>query len=456
MKKIFQKISMIAGTVVATMLIMNACVNYDFDIPDPLDIPVGELKTIAEVRQMFFDNNEQAIAFTEDISIQGVITMDGSSGNIYRNAFIQDETAAINLRLMSPGGLYQGDSIRVNLKGTRLDAFMQMLQIDSVHTGNNVVKLKTRVIVEPLDTDIITLLNDASLQGRLIRLNDVEFHPNAIGTPYADSENLLAQNKTLRDCSGSEIIVRTSGYANFADSLVPGGNGSLVAVLAQYNNDRQLYIRDLAEVNLEGPRCSEQDNEDVITLAEVRQLFNEGTTTIPAGKSIVGVITSDRVNGNTAGRNAYLQDATGAVAIRFTANHDFNLWDRITIFAGTLDLTEFNGLMQINNIPIGNASLSETNIMVEPEETTIQNILNNMDTFESKLVQIPNVTISGGTTFAGDRTLNDGTASISLFTRNEATFADENIPQGTITLTGIVSVFNTPNIIIRNLDDIQQ
>lgn len=456
MKKTIQKISMIAGTLVATMLIMNACVNYDFDTPDPLDIPLGEPKTIAEVRQMFSDNDDQAIRFTEDISIHGVITMDGSSGNIYRNAFIQDETAAINLRLMSPGGLYQGDSVRVNLKGTRLDAFNEMLQIDSVHTGNNIVKLKTGVIVEPFDTDIITLLNDASMQGRLVRLNNVEFHPNDLGTSYADSENLLAQNKTLRDCSGSEIIVRTSGYASFADSLVPEGNGSITGILAQFNNDRQLYIRELSEVNMEGPRCSEQDNEDVITLAEVRQLFNDGATSIPAGKSIVGVITSDRMNENIAGRNAYLQDASGAIAIRFEDNHQFNLWDRITIFAGTLELSEFNGLLQINNIPVGNASLSETNIIVEPEVTTIQNILDNMDIYESKLVSIPNSTISGGATFAGDRTLNDGTASISLFTRNDATFANDPIPQGTFTLTGIVSIYNTPNINIRNLDDIQQ
>lgn len=258
MNRLFPKISWIAGTLAATMLLLNACVKYDFDTPDPLDIPTGETKTIAELRQMFFDNDEEAIRFTDDISIHGVITMDGESGNIYRNAFIQDETAAINLRLMSPGGLYQGDSVQVNLKNTRLDAFNEMLQIDSVHTGNNVVKLKTRVNIAPLDTDINTLLNDSTLQGQLVRLSNVEFHPDDAGTPYADSENLLAQNKILRDCNGKEIIVRTSGYANFADSLVPTGNGTIVAVLARYNEDKQLYIRDLSEVDMEGPRCSEQ------------------------------------------------------------------------------------------------------------------------------------------------------------------------------------------------------
>ncbi len=286
MNRLFPKISWTAGILAAIMLLLNACVEYDFETPDPLDIPVGETKTIAELRQMFIDNNEEPIRFTDDISIHGVITMDGESGNIYRNAYIQDETAAINLRLMSPGGLYQGDSVQVNLKNTRLDAFNEMLQIDSVHTGNNVVKLKTRVNITPLDTDINTLLTDASLQGQLVRLSNVEFHPEDTGTPYADSENLLAQNKILRDCNNKEIIVRTSGYANFADSLVPSGNGTIVAVLAQYNEDKQLYIRDLSEVDMEGPRCSEQNKQGRANVSIRKQSSVQEKTSDSPRKSI--------------------------------------------------------------------------------------------------------------------------------------------------------------------------
>jgi len=456
MKKIFQKLTKPLILIFSGTILMYGCLDNDFEAPDPLDIPIGEVHTIAELRQIFADGGNQPIRFTEDVTIFGVVTMDGSSGNIFRSAFLEDNTAAINIRLTSPGGLYQGDSLRLNLRGTVLNSFENMLQIDSVHVGNNIVKIKTLVDFEPEVVNINTLLSNPGYQGRLVKLENVEFQANELGQTFADADNLLAQNRMLRDCDGNQIIVRTSGFANFADELLPEGNGSLVALVSQFRDVTQLFIRNIAEVDMEGPRCSEQDSEDIISLAEVRQLFNEGITSIPAGKSIVGVITSDRVNENIFRLNAYIQDATGAIAIRFTDTHDFNLWDRITIFAGTLNLSEFNGLLQISDVPIGNAILSETNILIEPEETTIQNILDNIDTFESRLVKIPNVTISGGTTFAGNRTLNDGTGSISLFTREDATFSDDAIPQGTVTLTGIVSIFNTPNIIIRNLDDIQQ
>jgi hypothetical protein len=151
-----------------------------------------------------------------------------------------------------------------------------------------------------------------------------------------------------------------------------------------------------------------------------------------------------------------LQDETGAVALRFLSNHTLNQGDRITIFAGSLELSEFSGLLQINNIPTGNATVSETGTVVEPVETTIDNLLKNIALFESRLVKIKGASIAAGGNYAGDKIMNDGTGNVSLFTRNEATFAGQQVPQGTFTVTGIVSIFNTPNIVIRNLNDIQQ
>jgi hypothetical protein len=385
-----------------------------------------------------------------------VVTMDGTNGNIYKSVFFEDPTGAINVRILSPGGLYQGDSVRINLKKTTLNRYMNMFQLDSVHTGNNVVKIKTGIKKKPAETNILTLLTDPAYQGRLVKLTDVEFIPTDVDKVWADAEKQLSQNRTLRDCNGSEVIVRTSGFANFANKTVPTGNGKIVAVLAQYNNDRQLYIRSLDEIEMKGERCSQRPNENLITLAEVRQLFKDGAKTIPPLKVIAGVVTSDILNQNITSRNAYLQDATGAVALRFQSNHTFNQGDRITIFAGGLEISAFNGLLQVNNIPTGNASVSEINIAVEPVETTIDNLLKNIAQFESRLVKIKGVSIPAGGTYAGDKTMTDGTGNISLFTRNEATFSNQPVPQGAFTITGIVSIFNTPNIIIRNLNDIQQ
>lgn len=279
-------------------MVINACVKYDYDDPYPLKMPLGEVLSIQELRQLFSDNQNQALKFTEDYSVYGVITMDGSSGNIYRNAFLQDATGAINLRLMSPGGLNQGDSIRLYLKGTTLSSFQQMLQVDSVHTGYNVAKLATKVPVKPTLTDIPTLLTDRSFQSMLIKLEGVEFVQEELGQTFADSENLVARNLMLKDCDGNEIIVRTSGYASFADDIIPEGNGTFIGISAQFRSDRQLYIRHLDEIKLDGPRCpAPGDDMEPITIAEIKELESQGV--VPAGRRLEGVVISDRANGNT-------------------------------------------------------------------------------------------------------------------------------------------------------------
>src|SRR5688500_18858836 len=51
-----------------------------------------------------------------DTNLFCTVTMDESSGNIYKQVFVRDdEGSAIQLRLVTPGGLFTGDRIRVNL-----------------------------------------------------------------------------------------------------------------------------------------------------------------------------------------------------------------------------------------------------------------------------------------------------------------------------------------------------
>lgn len=234
----------------AMFMLLPSCIDYDFEPPVTEEPPVGTLLTLQELRQMY---QEQPIRFEEDYSFMGVITMDDKSGNIYREAYIQSGNAGLQMRTMSPGGLYEGDSVRVYLKGTTLSAYMGMLQLDSVHVDENIFKKATRVAVEPRTLTIPQI--NASVQGQLIRLEGVQFIASELGHTFADADNLVAESRMLQDCQGNSIIVRTSGYAAFADHLLPEGRGTLVAVVSQYRNDMQLLIRRMEEVNLDGPRC---------------------------------------------------------------------------------------------------------------------------------------------------------------------------------------------------------
>ncbi len=230
----------------AFALITAGCIKDDFAKPDMEEMPVGDILNVSELRNLY---DGQRIKFTGDTSVYAVVTMDDKSGNIYRNAFIQDETGAINLRLITPGGLYEGDSIRINIKNTILSSYQNMLQLDSVDVDKYIEKLATNVKKEP---DVVTIENITShKQAQLIKLENVQFRASELGKTFADADNLLAENRILEDSLGNTIIVRTSGYAAFADDTIPDGRGSLIGIVSQHREDLQLFIRRLDEVEFD-------------------------------------------------------------------------------------------------------------------------------------------------------------------------------------------------------------
>jgi hypothetical protein len=232
-------------------LAITGCRKEEFDMPPKKEIPEGQLITLAQLRSKF---QGTAFKFEQDSTIYATVTMDDKSGNIYKNAYIQDGTGAINIRLLNSGGLYQGDSIRLNLKGTTLSSYNGMLQIDSVDVDRNIVKQKTRVDVEPRKITIDELLN-GGMQAMLVKVENVQFKDEELGLTYANAITQQSQNRSIRDCYGTEVIVRSSGYASFAGEKVKEGRGSITAIVGEFNGTIQLYIRTTAEVDFKEERC---------------------------------------------------------------------------------------------------------------------------------------------------------------------------------------------------------
>lgn len=276
-----KRIGLIILTLV-TGIIINGC-NKEFDAPPEQTIAVGSLKTIADLKDMYVGSS---ISFSNDETVYAVVTADETSGNIYKNAYIQDGTGAIILRLMASGGLYEGDSIRINLNGTVLSEYNGQMQLDSVDVDNNIVKLATGVVVTPLSITVADLADD-TYESYLIRLDGVQFMSSEIGQTYADAVGLYSENRMLEDCFGNSVIVRSSGYANFAGDVVDPDNGSFIGVVGQFNADIQLYIRDITEVNFTGTRCTgggggnylEKDFDDMSITSGGWTVHWTGTTT---------------------------------------------------------------------------------------------------------------------------------------------------------------------------------
>ncbi|RMF26085.1 MAG: hypothetical protein D6765_09445, partial [Bacteroidetes bacterium] len=317
------------------------------------------------------------------------------------------------------------------------------------------VKSVKKAVPDPLPLAIFEL-RDEHLS-MLIRLSDVEFIEEDVGQPYADVLGRQSLNRTLQDCSGNTIVVRTSGFADFAAELTPEGNGSVVGIFSTFNDTRQLLLRTLDDVQLDGERCGggPGGNTQRISLAEVRQLYNSGTTSAPADRKVRGIVISDFQNGNTTGRNMVMQDSSAGIVVRFISNHAFALGDEVEVDISGMELSEFNNLLQINGVPNDNATVISTGNAVTPRSTTVAEILANAEAWESTLVELENVTFSGNTIFSGAVTVTDATGSLIMFTRDVASFANEPLPAGASRLRAVLSQFGDDyELILRNLDDL--
>jgi hypothetical protein len=294
-------------------------------------------------------------------------------------------------------------------------------------------------------------------QNVLIKLNGVEFASSDTAFTYADVVNQQSSNRVVKDCSNNTIELRNSNYATFAGKNLPNGNGSLVAISSVYGSDLQLFIRDTYDVIMDTARCGGGGGPTtLVSIATTRGYFSGTTTNAPNGKKIKGIVTSSSAGGNTDPKNMVIQDATAGIVVRFTATHAFLLGDEVEVDISGQELSEFAGLLEVNNVPNSNAVKTGTG-SVTPAVVTIAQINANFEAWESTLVTVNSATISGtGTTYSGSRTLTDASGTMTLYTRSQATFSGTTYPTNTVNVTGFLVPFNaTKQISIRTLADVQ-
>jgi hypothetical protein len=228
-----------------------------FDLPPLKQVPEGAKLTIATIKTRY--NPFNIYKFKGDTNLYCVVTADESSGNLYKEIYVKDATGGLHLRLINSGGLFIGDSIRINLNNLLLNSSADLIQLDSVDTDNNVVKLASGLDPQPINVSIQELLANTTpnnkFQSRLIQLNGVEFLSAHQNQPYANAVTKAAVQYTIQDCEKNQLALRTSGYCYFASQKTPSGNGSIVGICSQFNNIVQLILRTADEVKMTGILC---------------------------------------------------------------------------------------------------------------------------------------------------------------------------------------------------------
>ncbi len=424
---------------------------------DPVHPPINEINedavmTIAEVRDHY---NGEPVEFTGDAMLFATVVMDEHTGNIYRSLIVQDETGGIDLRLTTPSQFSIGDSLRISLDGAVLDAFEQMLQLDNIDPNEAIVRQATEKYMEPQTVEIPDI--SSNMQAQLIKLEDVQFATQDVGETYAYPDEQMAASRVLMDQDGNSIEVRTSGYADFAGEQTPEGSGSVIAVVSQYRDFMQLYIRTTDEVELDNERFPPPgEDAELLTIAEIRQMFDEGQTTIPDDSRLEGVIISDREYENHPGQNAYLMDENGdGIALRFQNWHSLNHGHEVRVIVSNMPIALFNGLLQIEQIPTGNAHSMGEGELPEPTTVTIAELNDNFDQYESTLIHIEDVSVPSANAFEGNIQISDGTGNVTLYTYAWAAFADDPVDGGIYNITAIASKYYSPQLLLRSLDDME-
>ncbi len=284
---------------------------YEYYTDDDFD--PDSFITIAELKAMYEPGHPFVIE--DDIVIKGQVTTSDAEGNLYRTMYIQDNTAGIEIK-MGKTGLYnmykQGQWVYVKCKGLSLGAYGRMVQLGYEDmTGNyetsyidvqllidlHILKGKPDKPVEPI---VVTSPDDILSEkyvGMYVTVKGLSYgnevfciiydkYDNSTylseGThgidSWAFSEEGFAEYLTKGYVSnpedyepafysvsqyfnlgGADLQVRTSGYAEFADSKLVSsgitdanaGRISLTGIMTVYNDNYQFLLIDLDGVEIE-------------------------------------------------------------------------------------------------------------------------------------------------------------------------------------------------------------
>ena len=270
MKK-FLKFSLIAIVAILTFGSISSCKKTFDSPPGPVDPAIVANTTVAALKAMHTSSGAFNL-ITTDIIISGTVVADDKSGNLYKQLFIEDATGAIQI-LLDATNLYTsypvGRKIWIKCNGLCISDYNGTMELGVKATvaGSPSLEAIPAALISnyvfggslnnPVIPHVVTLaqlttgMQDRYL-GTLIQLDGFAF--TDLSATYADTSAYKnTVNLDIKNCAGNIVIVRTSGYANFAAQHVAQGRGSILAIYTTYGTTKQLLIRDPTDVRFTDP-----------------------------------------------------------------------------------------------------------------------------------------------------------------------------------------------------------
>lgn len=484
-------------------LVTTGCVHDDkYDAPNLEGYQCSdEVKTLTlkQVKELFTGTTYVFPNDSKDI-IEGYVSSTDESGNIYKTIYIQDlpqnptQGFVISVDAVSTYTKFpQGSKVYIKLKGLALGTYGGLVQLGvkdgTVTTTNGVARIPEKDIPDHLTRSckirekivpkVLTLaqMNSSNdLLGALVQVNDAEFDSKVLCSTFAPEGTSV--DKQINDPTSSLTtrVVRNSGFATFANQILPAGKGTFIGIFSRFNASYQLYINkveDLADM-VKYPRkdgitanpCNFDPNSATAkTVAEVKKLFPGTFTQITGNFYLKAQVTANDETGNLY-KYLYVEDATGGIRININKlnlyqDRRFRVGRELIIKLKDLYIGNVNGELQIGQPFNGNAGqIAEVDVYkffidsnkprtpVIPTERTITQLtagdigryvkIKNVQFVDTDLFK----TYAAGTANT-NLTLQDcSNNKVFLRTSGFADFAGQEVDAGKGDLTAIVSIFN--------------
>jgi hypothetical protein len=491
------------STFLLIILLLRCVQDDDFSTPiiECIESTIQTTTSIQQVKEMYTFGAPKVI--DSDVIIEGYVVSSDKSGNIYKTLSIQDKpenpTAAIKIAI-DQTDMYAkyniGRKIFVNLKGLAIGNSFGSLQIGKTKETEldripalevNKHIMRSCEVAEIIPKKVHASQLDETLIEMLVEIENVQFSANELGNSYGNVDNSETVDRILEvlktDCTvEGKIILRNSGFSQFKNQLIPQGKGSLIAILSNYYDDLQLYIREPEDVNFTESRCKiSSEIQTNSTLSAIRTMY-QGTTVefgIHNNFIIEGYVISTDRYGNFKNKLVVqdkIENPQAGIQIlldREMIFENYSLGDKIFLKLNKLYMSEQEGLLtigypkgnKITEIPAENVEQfivnSYENYDLLPKEISIEASQNPL--LESTLVKISNIQLIAddlGSAYAYFSGTTDGiqtlescneTTRLSVFTSGEATFANEPFPEGRGTITGVLG----SHLVLRSEEDVQ-
>ena len=201
-------------------------------------------------------------------------------------------------------------------------------------------------------------------------------------------------------------------------------------------------------------------------IADVRALYTgeQKTVTVTEAWTVCGTVISNvDLNNATSMKNVVIQDESAGIMIRLTKDYEeFKRGDVVEVNVQNMSLEQFNGLLQLNNVPLENVTEIRQNAMPEAKVISAAQLLTG--DYESQYVAVENVQVVEsdlGKTWM----MNDQNTSINFEAETGERFevrtsfhADAlgkiEVPGGSGTLKGIAQCYyETIQMLLTSTDD---